>query len=131
VRIFIVLLFIVNLIWAKKVALLIGVGNIPRYELHTKEDIETMSRLIDGKFDKIIFIEDSKATYKNVKSALEELYSLKKSDTLLFYYSGHGCRAFGSVDEKDSKDEFLMLYGVKYKKGDSFTIKSGIMLDDE
>ena len=119
----------VNPIFAKKVALLIGVGNIPENTLHTKEDILTMKSLVRGKFD-IISIEDSQATYKNVKSALKKLYTLKKSDTVLFYYSGHGCRAYGSVDEKDSKDEFLMLSGVKYRD-DGFTIKSGIMLDDE
>ncbi len=123
------LIVTINPIFAKKIALLVGVGNIPNNRLHSKEDIVTMKKLLANKF-KIISLEDDKANYKNLKSILEEMSKLKKSDTFLFYYSGHGCRAFGSVDEKDSRDEFLMLSGVEYAK-DSLTIKSGIMLDDE
>lgn len=130
-KVIIILLLIatINPLLAKEVALLIGVGNIPNYELHTKEDIVTMKKLLGNKFN-IISIEDSKATYQNIKATLEGLVTLKKEDTFLFYYSGHGCRAFGSVNEADSKDEFLMLSNVKYGK-DNTIIKSGIMLDDE
>jgi len=120
---------IINPIFAKKIALLVGVGNIPNNRLHTKEDIANMKKLLTNKFE-IISLEDNKANYENLKSKLEEMSKLNKSDTFLFYYSGHGCRAFGSVGERDSKDEFLMLSGVKYAN-DNITIKSGIMLDDE
>jgi len=127
---FFLLMVIINPIFAEKVALLIGVGNIPNNTLHTKEDIATMTSLIGQKYDRVIFLEESNATYKNIKSTFEDLYTLKKSDTLFFYYTGHGCRAFGSVDENDSKDEFLMLSDVTFKE-DNITIEGGIMLDDE
>jgi len=118
-------------IFAKKVALLIGVGNIPNNLLNTHEDIETMKVLIGNTYDDVIVLEDDRATYVNVKKELELLYGLNSNDTLFFYYTGHGCRAYGGVDEEDGKDEFLMLSGVEYSSFNPVTIKKGIMLDDE
>ena len=118
-------------IFAKKVAFLIGVGNIPNNLLKTHEDIETMKVLIGNTYDDVIVLEDDRATYVNVKKELELLYGLNSDDTLFFYYTGHGCRAYGGIDEADGKDEFLMLSGFEYSSYDPVTVKKGIMLDDE
>ena len=120
-------------VFAKKIAILVGVGNVPSY-LNTHKDIETMKLLIGNEgviYDKIVVLEDKKAIYSNIKKELVNLYELESTDTLLFYYTGHGCRAWGGVEEKDGKDEFLMFYGVTFSPTNPTKIVSGVMLDDE
>ena len=116
-------------IFAQKVAMLIGVGNIKNNPLNTDLDLETMKSLLGDSYDKIITLKDNQATYNNVKNTLIDFYSLKSTDTLLFYYTGHGSRAYGGFEEKDKKDEFLMLsgYNIKYPN----IITNRVMIDDE
>ena len=116
-------------IFAQKVAFLIGVGKEYNPVLNTHKDIKIMQSLIGNSYDKVIILKDSDATYKNVKNTLINFYSLKSTDTLLFYYTGHGSRAYGGFEEKDKKDEFLMLSGYNIKSPNIITNK--VMIDDE
>lgn len=116
-------------IFAQKVAFLIGVGNIKNNTLNTDKDLEVMSSLLDSSFDEVIILKDDDATYNNVKNKLESFYSLKESDTFLFYYTGHGCRAEGGFEEIDKLDEFLLLSGYNIKSPNIITNK--VMIDDE
>ena len=124
------IIIMTNLLFSQKVALLVGVGNIPSY-LNTDKDIKNIKKLIKPNFNKIITLENKKATYKNLKRTLIYLYHLKKEDTFLFYYSGHGCRAYGGVEEVDGKDEFLALFKMKFDPNNNNTILDDVMLDNE
>jgi len=114
---------------AKKVAFLIGVGNVAP-TLNTDKDIERIKTMLgkDFRSENIIELQNQEATYENVKEAFESLYSLGKNDTLFFYYTGHGSRFYHGSEEDDNLDEFLVLYGMKIKANE---VSGGVMIDDE
>lgn len=114
---------------AKKVAFLIGVGNVAPV-LNTDKDIETIKLMLGKDFvsKNIIELQNKQATYTNVKKAFEGLYSLSEDDTLFFYYTGHGSRFYHGSKEKDNLDEFLVLSSMKI---DGNEVSGGVMIDDE
>jgi len=114
---------------AKKVAFLIGVGNVAT-TLNTDKDIERIKTMLgkDFRSENIIELQNQEATYENIKEAFESLYSLDKDDTLFFYYTGHGSRFYHGSEEDDNLDEFLVLYGMKFKGNE---VSGGVMIDDE
>jgi hypothetical protein len=125
---------IIMLLWgfspnlmAKKVAFLIGVGNVP-LKLNTALDIKTIRSLLAKDFDRVIELQDNEATYNKIKKVFEkELYGLNSNDTLFFYYTGHGGR-FYHGKEQDRTDEFLVLSSMD-ARGDE--VYGGVMIDDE
>jgi len=111
---------------AKKVAFLVGVGNVSPL-LNTNKDIETIKSLLAKGYE-IIELQDDNASYTKLRSTFEELYKLDEDDTLFFYYTGHGSRFYHGSREKDNLDEFLVLSSMKIEGNE---ISGGVMMDDE
>ena len=112
---------------AKKIAFLVGVGNVEP-TLRTALDIRTIKSLLAKDYDEVIELQDSKATYLNVRNVFKKLYKLKEEDTLFFYYTGHGSRFYHGDGERDNLDEFLVLSSMDVRGN---AIYGGVMIDDE
>ena len=124
---FITLLLWASPIWAKYVAFLTETasgGNI-----NSDKDVITMQELLGDKYEYIIFNENE-ATSVNIRAKLQELSKyLKKEDTFVFYYSGHGDRFYkGDSEEADHRDDFLVTSDFKCN---SKTEVRNVLVDDE
>ena len=72
-------------------------------------DYKNMTTLIRPYANKLVTMEDSQATKKNVVEAMKEGV---KHELFILFYSGHGGSTYASNDktETDGKDEFMCLY---------------------
>lgn len=72
-------------------------------------DYKNMTTLIRPYANKLVTMEDSQATKKNVVEAMKEGV---KHELFIMFYSGHGGSTYASNDktETDGKDEFMCLY---------------------
>ena len=111
----------------RKIAFLIGVGNVAPM-LNTHKDIVTIKALLAHDYDEIIELQDDEASYTKLKETFESLYRLDASDTLFFYYTGHGSRFYHGSKEDDGLDEFLVLSSMQISSNE---ISGGVMIDDE
>lgn len=111
----------------KKIAFLIGVSNVAPI-LNTDKDIETIKSLLAHDYDEIIELQDDNASYTKLRSTFEKLYALDASDTLFFYYTGHGSRFYHGSKEDKALDEFLVLSSMQ-RSGNE--VSGGVMIDDE
>lgn len=126
----IILLISANSLWAKKVAILVGVDNIKGAGQlpYTHIDINIMTNLLNEyNFDSIIPLTGDKATLEEIRIEFNKLYKdLNKDDTFLFYYSGHGAMMKGA--RKNSEDNIFLLNQAHISNE---TIKNGVLTDKE
>lgn len=125
--VFIVLLLWANPIWAKYVAFLTETAS--GGTIHSEKDIRTMKRILGDGYEYIIF-HQKEATSVNIRAKFKELaQSLKKEDTFVFFYSGHGDRFYrGDNQEDDHRDDFLVTSDFKCS---SKTVVTNVLVDDE
>jgi len=96
-----------SFLFGKSVAFLVDSGSATRLP-QCEKDIQTMKKLLGDKYEYII-LQGKEATSKNIRKVFNRLSKeLKSSDTLVFYYTGHGSRFnSGDANEEDSQDDFL------------------------
>jgi len=103
----------VNTIHAKKVALLVETASgVP---INSNLDIITLQNLLGNQYDVTIF-NSPQATSTNIRNFLEKMSTkLKKGDTFVFYYSGHGHRfkKDKNSNERDKQDDFLVTSDIR------------------
>jgi len=113
-------------------ALLVGVGKYQNVDSLSgiNIDINTLRQWAPllG-FTQVEVLQDRQATYANVRAALQKLVSgINSGDRALFYFSGHGAQfKDANSDEKDGKDEALILYDSKWQGEEA----RNVLLDDE
>ncbi|MEZ4975832.1 MAG: caspase family protein [Flavobacteriaceae bacterium] len=119
------LLFSIQLAFAKKHALIIAVGDYPKStgwkSISSANDVPLIKQaLLNQGFleEDIMTLINDQATKQGIVNALELLKSqLKPGDIVVIHYSGHGQQIFDdNGDEIDDKDEALVPYDawVKY-----------------
>lgn len=125
IRIALLLLITVQPLFAKKLALIVAVGDYPKStgwsSISSVNDVPLIKQaLLNQGFleEDIITLTNDQATKQGIITALETLQAqLEPGDIVVIHYSGHGQQIFDdNGDEIDAKDEALVPYDawVKY-----------------
>ena len=124
----VLILIFTNNLWAKKVALLIGVNDVQGSNaLYTDIDIHIISSLLQEYDFEIKTLTRDKASLTEVRKAFKEFYKLKPNDIFLFYYTGHGAMMRGK--NRQSQENFFVLNQTSFM-GDN-TVTGGVLSDKE
>ncbi len=116
-------------LWAEKYALMVGVNNVKgKFPLNVNIDLEMMKTLLKKAGFKIQTLEGEKASLSEIRKKFKSFYGLKKSDTFLFYYTGHGARMRGV--SKNEPDNFFVLQSTDFDKNLTI-VNSGALTDKE
>ena len=126
IQLFVLLMLLVTVTHAKKVALLVETAS--GYPINSDKDVVLMKKLLHHDF-KITTISDEEASSTNIRKALIQMAKeLTDDDLFVFYYSGHGDRFTNSTTkEDDHQDDFLVTKDMTchYNKIDN------VIIDDE
>jgi len=122
------ILFFSHNLWAKKVALLVGVNDVQGSNaLYTDIDISIISSLLKEYDFEIKTLTRDKASLKEVRKAFKEFYTLNPNDIFLFYYTGHGAMMKGK--NRKTQENFFVLNQTSFT-GDN-TVTGGVLSDKE
>ncbi len=90
---FLLLFFFCNFASAKVYGVIVGVekydGSVPNLG-SSVDDASKIYNLYNNGINELIFLSDSKATLSNIIAALSIFKKAKPTDTIIFYFSGHG-----------------------------------------
>lgn len=115
-------------LWAKKYALMVGVNDVRgNYTLFTDIDLQLMEKTLKSAGFEITKLKGKNASLAKVRNAFKKYYELNKSDTFLFYYTGHGARMKG-INKNEKNDNLLVLNDANISLD---TIGGGILSDNE
>lgn len=122
--------------WSGNKALLIGVGDYKNSRINDLDGIDldinmmkTVAGYIGFRKGEITTLFDEYATHSRVKQALKDLaQNVSANDKVLIYFSGHGSSTIDhNGDEKDGKDEVLVLYDTDVVSGE---LRHALLDDD-
>ena len=142
-----IILLLALLLWAvafeaqaKKVALLIGVGNYPQYSDHSgwgrlssANDVNLLSKALkQANFQAVYTLTEAQATHKGIINRLDKLVGqCSRGDVVLIHFSGHGQQMPDLMhDEKDRLTEAFIPYDAHRCVTDSYRGKAHLT-DDE
>ncbi|HHB93797.1 MAG TPA: caspase family protein [Campylobacterales bacterium] len=128
-KLLLILLILSNTtLWAKKVALIVGVNSVGSF-LFIETDVQLMENLLTKAGFKVKTLKGSKASLQKIREEFKRIHNLNltKEDTFLFYYTGHG----GKMRDINPKkvDNFFALSHTSFVN--DHTIGGGVLSDKE
>jgi len=122
------LLILSSTLWAEKHAFMVGVNDVGgQYSLYTDIDLQIMRKMLKKAGFNIHTLKGKNASLSKVREKFKSFYKLKKDDTFLFYYTGHGARMTG-INKNEPIDNFFVLNDAIIGAD---TISGGILTDNE
>ena len=116
-------------LWAEKHALMVGVNDVRGSNaLFTDIDLQIMKKMLQKAGFKIHTLKGKNASLKKVREKFKSFYKLKRNDTFLFYYTGHGARMKG-VNKNEPIDNFFVMNNAYFTNDN--TIGGGVLTDNE
>ncbi len=136
----VILFFCNNVLTAKRIALLIGVGQYPVsskwQQLHAQNDVQLLAKTLAQRgFEpqNILQLSDENATKIGIQSASNKLISqVEKGDMVYFHFSGHGQQVKdNNNDEIDGYDEAIVPFDSPKHYQSGIYEGKNLLIDDE